>query len=301
MRLKQRTLYLIIFLIFAALFYKYSHTSSILKFDFRDKQLENLVQRDLEGQKGEFAVVVEPLISGESYRFNDQAVFPAASLYKLILISAAYKAIEDNQLKMDDMMIASKDYLIKRLGEVDFGYEDVSGDVRYSVEEALIRISEISDNFAAIMLTDKLHQVTHSKKNNDVFEQITKEYNLSQTVFAPETITTTASDIAALFKQFYAGQVVTRSASDDILELLARSRLKDRIPAKLPESVKVAHKTGELSRVRHDVGIVYLEGRPYIIVLMSKDLEYEDEGVAVIANISKDVYDFFSKQVTPAR
>ncbi len=39
----------------------------------------------------------------------------------------------------------------------------------------------------------------------------------------------------------------------------------------LPKDVTVAHKTGEISGVRHDAGIVFLpDGRKYVLVLLSK-------------------------------
>jgi beta-lactamase class A len=100
--------------------------------------------------------------------------------------------------------------------------------------------------------------------------------------------------MSTYFKALYKGEIVSKTAADDILSILELSQLNNRIPDQLPEGTKVIHKTGELSKIRHDAGIVYLEGHPYIIILLSKDLLFEDDGIETLSNISKAVFDYFS-------
>ena len=65
------------------------------------------------------------------------------------------------------------------------------------------------------------------------------------------------------------------------------------IPAQLPKEVKIAHKTGSITGVQHDAGIIVLPGgHKYVLVLLSKNLEDRDKGVETLALISKMVYDF---------
>jgi beta-lactamase class A len=61
----------------------------------------------------------------------------------------------------------------------------------------------------------------------------------------------------------------------------------------LPPNVRVAHKTGNITGVEHDSGIVYLpDGRRYVLVLLSKDLKNVKEGKQALARVSKRIYDF---------
>jgi beta-lactamase class A len=54
----------------------------------------------------------------------------------------------------------------------------------------------------------------------------------------------------------------------------------------------VAHKTGSITGVQHDSGIVYLpDGRKYVLVVLSKDLKDAKKGIEAIARISKIIYD----------
>jgi beta-lactamase class A len=61
----------------------------------------------------------------------------------------------------------------------------------------------------------------------------------------------------------------------------------------LPKDVEVAHKTGWITGVHHDAGIVYLpNGRSYVLVLLSKNIQDSDKGPQQLADISKTFYDY---------
>jgi beta-lactamase class A len=82
-------------------------------------------------------------------------------------------------------------------------------------------------------------------------------------------------------------------ASMVMIDILLDQRFNDIIPAKLPKEVKVAHKTGSITGVRHDSGIVFLpDGRKYILVLLSKDLQDADAGIEAMANVSEMIYNY---------
>ena len=81
-----------------------------------------------------------------------------------------------------------------------------------------------------------------------------------------------------------------------MINILLDQHFNEIIPAKLPADVKVAHKTGYITGIQHDAGIVYLPGgKKYVLVLLSKNLENKDEGIAVMANVSAMVYRYFTK------
>lgn len=281
-----------------------------------DNELETLILKEINEKKGEFSVVVEFYESSLSAKpekqvhLNEKEVFPAASLYKLFLMAAVMQEIEDGRLNMDQKLSASKEHLTQVLGFEEYGYKDIEGDITFTVEQALERIGRLSDNYAAIILAEKVGW-------GKVQDQAKKVGADSTIIKSP--ITTTSYDISLFLKDLYLGKVVSFDSSKKIVDFLSRSQINNRIPKELsvPSSVmserlktaqeqssehssgqlvvplKIAHKTGELSRVRHDAGIVYLpDGGAYIIVLMSKNLDDENEGAAVLARVSKVVYDY---------
>lgn len=297
-----------------------------------DTELERIISTKVRGTEGDFAVYIETIATAsanpkQKYALNELEPFPAASLYKLILLAAVLKEVESGSLSYEDKVTSTKSHLADVLGGVDFGYEEAPENIKYSVDEALTRVGRISDNFAAIMLSEKLRSTTGGKGttgttglnprdprdtrdtstprdtfSKDPLVQMAKDLGMNNTSFDSDPIKTTASDIAVFFKALYEGRVVSPEVSEKIVGYLSLSQLNNRIPAGVPEGVRVVHKTGELSRIRHDAGIVFPPNNPdhpenpYIIVLLSKDLKYEDAGIKVLAEISKEVYNYFSQK-----
>lgn len=275
---------------------------SSFNFSFENADISKIVQADLSGKQGHYAIYVENLSTQEKYGFNESEILPSASLYKVFLIAAVIEKIENNELTLEDTVTSSKKHLEDVFGGTDFGYEDAPETIDYTIDEALTRVGRISDNFAAIMLAEKIGW-------DNVQIQADKIGAANTKIKSP--ITTTAYDIGTFFKKLYLGEVVSASGSQKIIEYLSLNQLNNRLPAQLPEGIKIVHKTGELSRVRHDAGIIYccstqaetqdptnknINSQPYVIVVMSKDLQYEDDGVETIASISKDVYEYFKSK-----
>jgi beta-lactamase class A len=89
-------------------------------------------------------------------------------------------------------------------------------------------------------------------------------------------------------------KVVSEQASEKMIEILLGQEFNASIPALLPKSVKVAHKTGWTGDVYHDTGIVYPEGcRPYVISIMTRGFaeDKEIEAQICMAKISKLIYE----------
>lgn len=289
--------------------------SGTFVFDFRktrkDAKLESIVNAKLREAEGSFAIYIEELTASPSasladprkYAFNELEVFPSASLYKLVLLAVVFKEVEQGRIKLDETVSSTKSHLIGVMGEIDYGYEDMPENIAFTVEVALQRVGRISDNFAAIMLTERLARLPKRPGEEGLLIMMTKEIGMKNTNFLAEPITTTALDIGVFFKALYGDQIVSPVVSSQIIKTLELNQLNNRIPALLPKEVKVIHKTGELARLRHDAGIVFPSNSPntpdspYIIVLLSKDLKYEDDGIEVLAGISKDVYEYFTKRV----
>ncbi len=74
------------------------------------------------------------------------------------------------------------------------------------------------------------------------------------------------------------------------MSFFLNTKFNDRLPALLPETVKVAHKIGTQVKVFNDVGIVFAQ-KPYIVSVMTDNIN-EAEAANVIANISKKIFDY---------
>ena len=254
-----------------------------------DNEIQSQVLSLLADEDGDYAIFVKDL-KPEGKRnvcINCDEVFESASLYKVFLMAAVFTAINEGKFDLDTQIGAKLSHLDKILGGRDFGYEDFDADetIGHTIREALARIAAFSDNYAAILLAEKVGW--------DSIQLIADSVGATNTTIK-NPITTSAEDVGILFEKLYKGEVVSLESSEQVLDLLSKSQMNNRIPAKLPKEVKVAHKTGELAGVRNDAGIVFLDGNPYVIVMMSKNLRGEDEGVENLAEISKIVYEYYA-------
>jgi beta-lactamase class A len=105
--------------------------------------------------------------------------------------------------------------------------------------------------------------------------------------------TTTAFDLMKVFEAIGRDEIISEQACQEMMEVLFAQEFNEIIPAKLPADVKVAHKTGSITGVQHDSGIVVLpNGHEYVLILLSKDLPNPELGVELLSEISKLIYDY---------
>jgi beta-lactamase class A len=103
----------------------------------------------------------------------------------------------------------------------------------------------------------------------------------------------TADGLSAALRLIEDRRAISEHASDQMLDILHKQRFRSGIPAGLPDDARVANKTGEMSTVAHDGGIVYIEGRePYVVVILTEWAQGGDGRQATIASISRAIYHY---------
>jgi beta-lactamase class A len=164
--------------------------------------------------------------------------------------------------------------------------ELTEGTFNMSVKNALIQMITISHNYAALSLTLEvgLSNVSQFLKNYGFANSSTKS--------PPQT---TALDVMRFYEKLYAGELAGPEYTSQMITLLKRQQLNDRIPKYLPDGVEVAHKTGELGFVKHDAGIVYSRRGDYILVMMS-ETSSPKAAAERMALLSKDIYEYFESK-----
>ena len=100
---------------------------------------------------------------------------------------------------------------------------------------------------------------------------------------------TTARGLLILLERIANGKAVDPTSDAKMVEILKREKFNERIPAGVPRGIAVAHKTGNITRINHDAGIVYAP-RPYVLIVLVRGIEDEKKSAAVIAEISRALY-----------
>ena len=101
------------------------------------------------------------------------------------------------------------------------------------------------------------------------------------------------NDMVKLLELLYGGDILSSSSRDSVLRIMARQQLNTIIPYLLPTGTKIAHKTGGVTGVRCDVGIVYAPSGPYAVAIMARDVIDRNEIDNQLAEISAAVYRHF--------
>ena len=247
--------------------------------------LTSLIERFVQTKEGRYGVAVKNLKTGEIALYKATEQFEAASLYKLNLMYGAFELAGKGELSLDDQMTVTE------MAATGYGDGDATLEVgeTVSVREAVERAITVSDNTCAHALLEKLPVW----KINDSF----KKLGLKQTEINAGT-RTSPQDMLRLMEMIADGKALSTDASRQMLTLLLRQEINDRLPLYLPEGVPVAHKTGNLTGLRHDAGIVYGPSGPYVIAVLVDGLKDELPGDNTatddIADLSRAVYDYFN-------
>ena len=227
-----------------------------------------------------YGIYIKDLQSQNAYELNSAEVFGAASIYKLAVMYKAYDTIESGQLKKNTLLSGEK-------MNPDQATPTQTETVSYSVQEALRLMITISDNNAAILLSEKLGWANIDKfmEQNGLFEI---------NVASPNSPNVTARSAGALLEKIYGKEAVSKKFSEEMINLLLAQKVNDRIPKYLPANIKVAHKTGELEGLRHDAGIVYGKNGDYIFVFLT-DTANPLDATETIATMSKQIFEELEK------
>jgi beta-lactamase class A len=103
---------------------------------------------------------------------------------------------------------------------------------------------------------------------------------------------TTSQEIASLLIEIYKGNL---PYSDLMVEILKKQRYTSRIPFFLPddnEDLEIAHKTGTLDGIVHDVGLVLHPCFDYVVALMTKNQLSISNTTIAIARISELCFEY---------
>ena len=238
--------------------------------------LSDAISETIAQHAGSIGVVVSRLDGSQSFDFNGDRRFRAASLYKLFILATAMAAIDSGSLDAQDVLTISP-----ALVAAD-PFADFLTGTRVSVDCALRTMVEMSGNSAADVLEERLGIAAINAQM--------RALGLRQSSLTADAAVTTPRDMALLLSAIGRGEAFSPSASQRMLALLSNQEQNDRIPVPLPLTMRVAHKTGELPGLRHDVAIVFAPSGPYVLAALVQDAPDEAAARSTIVDLSRAAY-----------
>jgi beta-lactamase class A len=234
---------------------------------------------------GDTSVIVADPQTGFHYSRSSDRVFPSASLYKLGVMVEAYRLAASGALSLDDTTVTIEDSDL-----TDDGYVTGVG-TTLTVREAIERMITISDNSPAraLLRIEDAHNVNATMSRLGL-ASTRINVDLPEEEQVVPFNTTTARDMERFFVGLLRGAVVGRQQSADMLGVLRRQQINDRLPAGLPEGTEIAHKTGNLPGFAHDAGVIYTRTGPRVVVVLTSDYDQYDDVITLNERIGALTY-----------
>jgi beta-lactamase class A len=239
---------------------------------------------ELEAKAGAraLAVAISDLETDGRFTYHADRWFHAASTIKVAILLGVYGAFHRGDLLPQSRVHVRNRFLSAYDGSpyrvrVD---RDANAEVHREIGRTL-RVAELaehmitsSSNLATNLLLDLvgldvLQQTLDSfgleglDLRRGVEDERAFEHGINNRV--------TANGLVGLLRLIGEERAFSPMLSRQMLDVLHGQHFKSGIPAGLPREARVAHKTGEISTIAHDAGLVYLPDRkPYALAILTE-------------------------------
>ncbi len=263
-----------------------------------------ITQIAAEAETRAVAVACFDLRHKTAWSLHGERWFHAASTIKVPVLLGVFAAIEKGQLTE-----FSRIHIRNRFQSITDGtpfHVDMARDSTPDVYGAIGKTMQVrelarhmivtSSNLATNLLVDivGIEAIKHTIRALHLDHGIDFQRGVEDNLAWEQGINNrvTANGLLEALRMIAEERAISENAARHMLDILHGQEFRRGIPAGLPGDARVAHKTGEISTVAHDAGIVYLPDRePYVVVILT---EWDANGGTrqeTIARISRTVYE----------
>jgi beta-lactamase class A len=280
---------------------------------------------------GVLGVTVRDIKTGEEVSINGDRLFPMASVYKIPIMVEVFRQIEAGRFSLEDrielgdehrtlgsgaltllsnglkptikdlitlMIVLSDneatDILLKKVGA-----ENVTATMR-SMGINNIRVDrptfELIRDYIGFMDENARGKTYKEIIAMSVTRQVSPEKQAEAEREFAKVMKDVSSprDMALLLEKIYKGEAASKESCRMMMMILGQQMFNQRLPRYLPESARMAHKTGTIGSTTNDAGIMFVRGNPIAIVVFTVDKraargEIEER----MGRLARVVYDFF--------
>ena len=270
--------------------------------------LDQLLELGRQAQVSALSVALYDYAGDLHFSYQAERVFHAASTIKLAILLSLFRAAETGRLRLTDRLHVRNRFRSQGDGTPFFLQADRDGDpelyksvgrtasLSSLAETMIVRSSNLATNLLLDHLEVPFVAETLAAAGLDALRCVRGVED--EAAFARGLNNQVNADgLLTFFRRVHETKVLGPDGRERLFDILFQQRFNGMIPAGIPDAAKarVAHKTGEISTVCHDAGMVFLPGRaPYVLVVLT---EYPAAGNMAsrhktVAAISAAVYDF---------
>jgi len=264
------------------------------------------VQELCAGLDGVAGVAAEQLDGGERLELRADEVFPTASAIKVFVLHALFAKAAAGALVLDARRALPAE---RTLGSGVLLH--LSAGLEPTFEDLATLMMMVSDNLATNLLIDELGvDAINAEIRAAGLEHTQLNGRIDFARLGSDKLALGAStpgDLVRYFARLRRGELLPAPWTDRLLDLMRIQKyiepLRRQLPADPyarefgdPEPVWVASKTGSLSGVRCEAGLVHTPTAEWAIAVMTRDVRdtrvtSDNDAVRFIAAVSRAVYD----------
>ena len=258
------------------------------------QKLESTIHDVDQHLDGVLGVAIEDLNTGDQFFLHENEVFAQASSIKITVLANLYLQAQQGKLKLTDLYTVQTSDLVP---DSDIMNGLTPGVTRITLRDLATMMVAVSDNSATNVLIDRVGMDNVNTMLDSLSLAHTrlrrKMMDLDAAKQGRENIST-PREMMTLLEDIYREKLLNRESTADFFKVLSTNK-DSWIPRELPADVKIANKPGSLEAVRNDSGIVFVEGRPYVICVMTAFLGNERDGEDAISKISLAAWRMFDR------
>ena len=240
------------------------------------------------------SVILKDLDKSELiYTYNESIQVPSASTIKIVIMIEAINQTMKGKFSFHDLID------IRNEDRVEYSIVTELEINRFTFKDLITLMITVSDNTATNILIDLL--------GIENINRLARDLNLKDTLLQRRMMDfqeaklgkenyTSPYDMAKTLELIYNKEILNGNMCRLMIDILKKQKDRGMLPRYLPSGIEIAHKTGELENLNHDIGIIFLEERDYILGVFVTEAKSNLRAKKIIGHVSKMVYEDFKNQ-----
>jgi len=255
-------------------------------------RLRARVERLDQSLDGVLGLSVKDLKTGATFEIRPDEPFPQASVIKLAVLYELYRQADEGKVDLAEVTRPPAARVVG--GGV---LQHLGPAVSLTWRDVAVLMMGWSDNAATNLLIDRVGLDAVNRRLDSLGLPHTRLRRRMMDLEAArrgEENVSTPAEMRRLAEAIYSGTGLSAERARDIRLVAATTKNTDfRQP--LPETVTVLDKDGELEAVRAAAAVVDLPGRPYSVAIMTTYLRRDEDGEALIREVSAALFETFDR------
>ncbi|WP_197025062.1 serine hydrolase [Paucisalibacillus sp. EB02] len=266
------------------------------------RELSERISQITEDASGTWGISLHDLDTDEKWELNAHELFYSASVIKIPIMITVFASSHRNQFSLSNCLTLKREDLVGGSGVL----QHMTPGTQISIYDLIMLMIIQSDNTATNMLIDLV--------GTEAIQQTMKNIGLEKSNFYHKMMTIdvereglneiTAHDMTNMLKKILTGKIISAHACEQMIDILKKQQVRNSLPAKVPEpdepiigSLKqweIANKTGNVSGIRHDVGIFYVGKRTFIASVLTRGLD-DLQSPEIIGRVGLEIYQYLTQ------